>query len=129
MRDLLGEGLAHLASRLAGHAARTVRYERGGQSVAIPATCGRKLLKLQSEDGGIVMRWTDMDFVLPASALAIAGERITPEEGDQIRVDFGNGVELYEVAPYGREPHWRWCDHVRAMIRVHTKHVEDEDNL
>lgn len=126
-RDMIGEALARLAAQLAAHAARTVRYERGGRSVQLPATCGKKLLKLDAGGGRIEMRWTDMDFCLPAASLAIAGEAITPEEGDLIHVDFGAGTEIYEVAPYGPEPHWRWCDHVRAMLRVHTKHVETED--
>lgn len=126
MPNLLNRGAAYLAKHLKAHASDEVRYTRDAQSIAIQATSGAKLLQLNDGEGGVRMEWTDKDFIITAADLVIAGERIEPRRGDVISIPSDEGRRYYEVASFGGEPPWRYCDSHRILIRIHTKHVETE---
>lgn len=133
MGDLLKDGLAWLTGQLQAHAAQTVTYRRGTNTVVVQATYGAKLLKL-SDEFGVHLEWTDLDFCIPAEDLVLNGARITPQRGDEVLITVGGAdaydtesVERFEVFPFGStEAPWRWADPHRSMIRVHTKHIGSE---
>ena len=123
MSNLLKTGLAWLTSQLRTHAAETVTYVRGYDSLDVPATFGKKLLRL-SDEYGIRVEWTDMDFLIAADDLVIGGERITPERGDIIQIAMAYDDQAFEVQPFGSEPAWRWADPHQSMMRIHTKRID-----
>ena len=126
MADLLKSGLAWLTSQLTAHASEIVTYARGYDSTEVHATLGRKLLKL-SDEFGIRIEWTDMDFLIPTVDLAFDGEPFTPLRGDQLFVTIDETtVEQFEVFPFGDEPAWRWADPHHSIVRIHAKHIGSE---
>jgi hypothetical protein len=123
MPDLLRTGSDWLADQLKEHASRLVVYRRGGDEVAVQATVGRTLLKLDDGYGGVRMEWTDRDFLIHAADLVLAGNPTLPERGDIIRETQGGKVFVYEVMAPGGEPPWRWSDVYRKVLRIHAKQV------
>ncbi|MCL6507837.1 MAG: hypothetical protein K6T59_12500 [Bryobacteraceae bacterium] len=81
MPDLLQTGSDWLADQLKTHASRQVVYRRGAQQVAVQATVGRTLLKLDDGFGGVRMEWTDRDFLIHAADLVLGGTATLPERG------------------------------------------------
>jgi hypothetical protein len=126
LSHLLQWGQQWLNSQLEKHASREVVYQRGAGSVTVRATIGRTLLRLDDGYGGVVMQWTDRDFLIPSSQLVIDGQSILPERGDQIH-EIQDGLRhTFEVLAPGREPHWKWSDLYRSLLRIHTKQVRVE---
>jgi hypothetical protein len=123
MADLLETGQAWLADKLQEHAARSVVYHRGAQNVAVLATIGRTLLRLDDGDGGVRMAWTDRDFLIPAANLVLNGITVTPETGDRITETVGLNTSTFEVMAYGGEPPWRYSDPFGKLLRIHTKFI------
>ncbi len=123
MPDLLRTGSDWLAEMLKEHASRPVAYRRGADEVAVQATIGRTLLKLDDGYGGVRMEWTDRDFLIDAADLVIGGNAVLPERGDVIRETQGGKTFVYEVMAPGKEPAWRWSDGFRKVLRVHAKQV------
>jgi hypothetical protein len=124
MSNLLQAGQAWLADQLKTHAASTVIYQRGNQQVTVAATIGRTLLKLEDAYGGVHLQWTDRDYLIQAADLVIASVQVLPERGDVIREPTADGkTYLYEVMAPGSEPHWRWSDVYRKLLRIHTKQI------
>jgi len=126
MADLLETGQAWLADQLKTHASRQVVYQRGAKQLAVQATIGRTLLKLDDGYGGIRMEWTDRDFLIQAADLVLGATMITPERGDLIKDTVGAIVSTYEVAAYGGEPPWRQSDPFGVLFRIHTKLIGSE---
>jgi hypothetical protein len=126
VRDLLQFGSDWLAAKLKAHASRPVVYRRGAAEVAVQATIGRTLLKLDDGYGGVRMEWTDRDFLIPAADLVLGAVVVLPERGDVIRETVGAATFVYEVMAPGKEPAWRWSDVYRKVLRIHTKQVGEE---
>jgi len=124
--DLLDHGLTWLAESLKKHAARPVVYRRGTQEVSVQAIIGRTLLKLDDGYGGARIVWTDRDFLIAAEDLVLAGQRILPQRGDEIREVADGRTVVYEVLAPGREPEWRWSDPYQKILRIHTKRIGEE---
>jgi hypothetical protein len=61
-------------------------------------------------------------LIQPAD-LVIAGSQVLPERGDTIRETQNGNVYIYEVMAPGSEPHWRWSDPHRKLLRIHTKQI------
>lgn len=123
MTDLLQQGSDWLADQLKLFAARTVVYERGIFQVAVRATIGRTLLKLDDGNGRTWVEWTDRDFLIQAADLILDGSPKLPERGDRIKETQGAVTYLYEVMAPGKEPAWRWSDVYRKLLRIHTKQM------
>lgn len=119
MPDQLAVGLQWLSDQLMTHAATLVTYQRGQQSVQVPAVIGRSLLKLSDGYGNVRMEWTDRDFIFRTRDLVLDQQPIRPQPGDLI----WESNSRYEVMAPAGEPHWRWSDPYRQLIRVHTKLV------
>src|SRR5262245_38314125 len=126
MADLLQTGSDWLADQLKTHASRQVVYRRGPQQVAVQATIGRTLLKLDDGYGGVRMEWTDRDFLIHAADLVLSGAPVLPERAYLIRETVGAATVIYEVMAPGREPAWRWSDAYRKLLRIHTKQIGTE---
>jgi hypothetical protein len=126
MSDLLNTGSDWLADQLKTHASRQAVYRRGSLEVAVQATVGRTLLKLDDGYGGVRMEWTDRDFLIQAADLVLGGVAVLPERGDLIRETQGTTTFIYEVMAPGKEPPWRWSDVFRKLLRIHTKQVRVE---
>ena len=127
MLDLLHSGSDWLADQLKAYASRSVVYRRGAQQVAVQATIGRTLLKLDDGYGGVRMEWTDRDFLIHAADLVLGGSVTLPQRGDQIREPQGDKTVVYEVMAPGKEPSWRWSDVFRKVLRIHAKQIAVED--
>lgn len=123
MPDLLQTGSDWLADQLKEHVSRAVVYRRGATEVAVQATIGRTLLKLDDGYGGVRMEWTDRDFLIHAADLVLGAATVLPERGDRIRETVGTKTFVYEVMAPGKEPPWRWSDVYRKVLRIHTKQV------
>jgi hypothetical protein len=124
--NVLDHGLTWLAESLKKHAARPVVYRRGAEEVTVQAIIGRTLLKLDDGYGGVRMVWTDRDFLIVAEDLVLAGQRILPQRGDEIREVSNGKTVVYEVLAPGSEPEWRWSDPYQKILRIHTKRVGEE---
>jgi hypothetical protein len=123
MTDLLEAGQQWLADQLQEHASQNVVYHRNAESVAVQATIGRTLLKLDDGYGGVRMQWTDRDFLIHASDLVLNGTATTPERGDRITETVGVNTSVFEVMAYGGEPPWRHSDPFGKVLRIHTKFI------
>ena len=126
MSDLLEAGMAWLASQLKAHVSRLVIYQRDDEQVAVQATVGRTLLKLDDGEGGVVLQWTDRDFLISAADLVLGGSPTLPQRADRIRETLGAVTRVYEVMAPGDEPPWRYSDPYGKVLRIHTKLVLTE---
>lgn len=122
MADLLGAGLDWLDQQRERFLTRPVRYRRGAQEVAVPATVGRTVFRLDTGPG-VTERIEARDYLITAAHLAAFG---LPSRGDQVTEEAGGQRHTYEVLAPGREPHWRWSDPNRRCYRIHTKHLTTE---
>ena len=123
MADLLEAGQQWLAEQLKEHASRRVTYHRGAEAIAVQATIGRTLLKLDDGYGGVRMEWTDRDFLIQAADLVLGGAAVTPERGDRITETVGLNTSVFEVMAYGGDPPWRYSDPFGKLLRIHTKFI------
>ncbi len=123
--DLMAAGAAWITGQLQAHASRPVVYVRGTAGIAVCASIGRTLLKLDDGDGGIRMEWTDRDFLIPTAKLILGGVKVTPERGDLIRERHNGILSTFEVLAPGGEPPWRWSDPHRNLLRIHAKLVSE----
>jgi hypothetical protein len=121
---LLEWGQSWLNSQLQQFASREVVYQRGVSTLAVQATVGRTLLKLDDGYGGVLLQWTDRDFLIRAEDLVIAGETILPQRGDRVHEVQSGVTYTYEVLAPGKEPVWKWSDLYRSLLRIHTKQIQ-----
>ncbi len=119
MADLLAYGSNWLENQRTKHCTREVTYVRGADSIAVRATIGRTEFKT---DNGETVRieFTDRDFLILVSDLELAGQRITPKAGDQLREIQDGAIYVFEVIA------WRYSDPYRQTFRIETKHVGTE---
>jgi hypothetical protein len=121
---LLEWGQSWLNNQLQQFASREVVYQRGVSTLAVQATVGRTLLKLDDGYGGVLLQWTDRDFLIRAEDLVIAGETILPQRGDRVHEVQSGVTYTYEVLAPGKEPVWKWSDLYRSLLRIHTKQIQ-----
>lgn len=125
MPNLLQTGSAWLADQLKTHGSVDVLYERGAEQVAVKVTIGKTEFEL--DDGsGVVVRIQSRDFLIQAADLVLGGVPSLPVAGDRIRETQGATTFVYEVMAPGNEPHYRYSDPFRRLLRIHTKHVATE---
>ena len=127
MPNLLEKGAAWLADQRDTHLSSPVTYQRGGDSVEVPATTGQTVFRYDDAAGGTV-RYVSRDFLVRVADLVINGVTIEPRRGDRvIETTGGSGGRVYthEVMPFGDdEPEWRYSDPQRTTYRIHTKLIE-----
>lgn len=125
MTNLLQIGASWLADQMKTHASIDVIYERGAEQVPVKATVGKTEFEL--DDGsGVVVRIQSRDYLIHAADLVLGGVETLPVAGDLIREAQGPITFIYEVMAPGNEPHYRYSDPFRKLLRIHTKHVATE---
>ena len=125
MSNLLQIGASWLADQMKTHASIDVTYERGAEQVPVKATVGKTEFEL--DDGsGVVVRIQSRDFLIHTADLVLGGVETLPVAGDLIRETQGAKTFVYEVMAPGDEPHYRYSDPYRKLLRIHTKHVATE---
>jgi hypothetical protein len=125
MADLLQQASNWLEEKRTQHAAQTVRYVRGSQSVNLAATVGKTTFEV--DDGyGVLVRHESRDFLVLSADLMLDGAPTLPERGDRVRETQAGQVFVYEVTAPGKEPCWRYSDAYRKTLRIHTSQVSME---
>lgn len=125
MPNLLQIGSAWLADQMKTHASVDVVYGRGAEQVPVKATVGKTEFDL--DDGsGLVVRVQSRDYLIQSADLVLGGVPSLPVAGDRIREAQGAATFVYEVNAPGNEPHYRFSDPFRKLLRIHTKHVATE---
>lgn len=121
MRDLLQRGAEWLARQLKTHASREVVYQREAEQVTVRAIIGRKDFQVETAEGKLYVRAND--FLIHRVDLVLAGQPTFPARGDRILVDFGVGLETFEVLPGDGAQPWEYSDPFETLFRVHTQKV------
>jgi len=121
MSDLLTTGTTWLDGMRRAHMSRSATYRRGASSVAVLATAGKTVFRVDT-GYGMFEHIEGRDYILRASDLVLDDAAVTPAAGDQI-VESGR---VYEVMAPANEPPWRWSDRDHAVYRIHTKYVGQE---
>lgn len=122
MTNLLQIGASWLADQMKTHASIDVTYERGAEQVPVKATVGKT--EFEIDDGsGVIERFQSRDYLIHAAELVLGGAEALPAAGDLIRETQGASTFVYEVMAPGDEPHYRYSDPFRKLLRIHTKHV------
>jgi hypothetical protein len=123
--NLFETAASWLADQLKTHASVEVLYVRGAGSVSVNATIGKT--EFEVDDGsGVILRVQSRDFLIQAADLQFGGVASLPVAGDRIRETQGSQTFVYEVMAPGNEPHYRFSDPFRKLLRIHTKHVATE---
>lgn len=118
--------IAGAADSLLSAAGVAVTYRRGIASVELTAVPGQTALEATGEIG-VVAQFHTRDYLIRSADLVLSGDQVEPIQGDQIvEVDQASGrTRTYEVMSPGADmPAWRYCDHGRSIIRIHTKLIE-----
>ncbi len=125
MANLLEQGAAWLAGQLQTHASTRIEYQRDNDAVILQATIGKT--EFEIDDGsGVLQRVESRDYLVTTAALRLAGVQTLPVVGDRIRETQGSRTFVYEVLAPGKEPHYRYSDPFRTLLRIHTKLVATE---
>lgn len=125
MTNLLQIGASWLADQMKTHASIDVTYERGAEQVPVKATVGKT--EFEIDDGsGVIERFQSRDYLIHAADLVLGGVETLPVAGDLIRETQGAKTFVYEVMAPGDEPHYRYSDPFRTLLRIHSKHVATE---
>jgi len=125
MPNLLEQGASWLADQLKTHASTEVIYQRGANQVAVQATIGKT--EFEIDDGsGVIQRFQSRDYLIQTADLQLGGHTTLPVAGDRIRETVGDQTFVYEVLAPGNEPHFRYSDPFRKVLRIHTKLVATE---
>ena len=101
-------------------AGRTITYRRGGDSVQITeAVRGESRFEAQDVEG-LTTRVRVGDYLFDADKLLLDSQQTEPRAGDEI----DDGTETFEVySPGGAEEAFRYSDHARTRLRVHTRQI------
>lgn len=119
-QDILARGAAALNRWRSNSMTRTVTYQRGSNSVDVPATPGDPA----PDTGGEVPTWESRSFKINAADLVLGGVQIEPQIGDQIIETVGDGVTqvTYAVQPPAGRPVFDRVENWLAF-RVHAMRV------
>lgn len=107
------------------HASTDVIYVRGVDQVPVKATIGKTEFEIDDRSR-VVVRIQTRDFLIHVADLVLGSTETLPVTGDLVRETQGTNTFVYEVMAPGNEPHFRYSDPFRTLLRVHTKHVETE---
>lgn len=126
MTNLLQNGATSLIGWLKDSAGRTVRYERGGETLIaeLVGTCAAHDYDVVDSEG-VLTTITAFDWCFEATDFLDASDSvIDARPGDRI-VESLSGIEYsYEPLPLGPKPVQEWADSSGVMVMVHTKRVK-----
>lgn len=125
--SLIGDGMAFLQSSLsqAAPAVFTItRASTGQTSAAVTGWLGRTVFRQQGLSGQSAAQivFGEDDAIIPTASYVLGGVATLPARGDRFTIDRFPGVTFETMAP-GNEPHWRYSDQTRELVRVHLKRV------
>ena len=121
MTDMLQTAVEWLDAERKAHLSRDVTYHRGANSVTVGATLGATSLEVM-DDGGVTVRTNQMDFIVSAADLVLAGVLVTPTVGDRIVLIVGAVTKTFEVLPMpGSGEHYRTSDPAGTTLRIHAR--------
>lgn len=108
----------------------TVLYARGEASVEIEAVIASTKQPMVNASG-VTVRTVIQDFIIRAQDIVLGGQAVLPERGDTITMtavddDGPSTATIFEVMPTDGERHYRDCNDLGSILRVHTKHVGTE---
>ncbi len=124
MADMLEQGAAWLDQQRHAHMSRIVTYRRGDHSVQLSATIGRTVFRLDQGDAGTT-RVVTRDYLIRKADLVLNGVPEFPRRGDVIEEVIDGVTVTHEVIGPGGEPEWRFSDHYRVGMRIHTLQLEE----
>lgn len=126
MADLIERSSAWLEDQREKFMSRTVIYQRGTDTVEVTATIGRTLFAVDNGEGA-ALQVESRDYLIRAAHLVLGGQPVLPRSGDQIHELQAGVIFIYQVMAPGDEPVWRYSDPYRMTLRIHTKHVDKEN--
>lgn len=126
MANIFQQGSDWLVDQLGAHATIDVIYQQDAEQIPVKATIGRTIFE-QTDAYGVIQKIESRDYLIQTTHLQVSNTPILPKRGDRIRESFGDLVAVYEVMAPGKEPHWRYSDPFRKLLRIHTKHVATEE--
>lgn len=92
-------------------------YQRPGVgSVNLTVIRGESVQEVD-RDGQVVQEHRTRDYLVQASELVIEDSLTTPQRHDMITED----GETYQVLAINGEPHWRYTDRTKTVLRIHCK--------
>ena len=118
MTDLLDNAARWLTSQRRQHLSRLVQYQRGQDSVEIPATVGQTVTET-TDDYGASIQHVSRDYLIAFDDLVLDGAPVDPARGDRIIDD----CWTYEVLTTPGGAHFQ-VDRHRTTFRIHTRVVE-----
>ena len=127
MTNLLQSSAAFLIDTLnsTSVAGRTVRYERGGETLVaeLAGVCAMIEYEVIDTDG-VMTSLTSFDWTFEASDMEVNGAIVEPARGDRI-IETINSTEVsYEPLPLGTKPASESLDTSGVILLVHTKKVK-----
>ena len=125
MTNLLETGCDWLLAQREAHAATSVEYKRGVDTVTLDATLGSTRFEV-ADESGMTVEARSTDFIVTAASLVLDGNVVTPEIGDQIRVTRGGVVYVHEVLNLGGVGHYKFSDPFCKTLRIHAKEIDTE---
>lgn len=117
-----------LAASMQAEGSRKIEYHRMIAGVDTFVTLinvweGQTVFRTNSRERTF-LDWSGKDFLVVASALQLAGNQITPQEGDWIvRYNEYSQTETYKLSAPTGEPLYRRSDQEGYILRIHTKKV------
>lgn len=104
------------AARTLNSSAITYTRPSTAQSVSLSALLGETLHQIERE-GEVIDEIKSRDFLVLSSELKLGGSEVTPERFDTIT----EGSKTFSVLAVDNEPHFRYTESNRSVIRIHTK--------
>lgn len=125
MPNLFANAAAWLAGQMESSASYQAVYTRGINQVTLTVWLGSQILRVGDGKHNLRIERPDADLCFRASRLILGGQLTTPLRGDRVDVTLEDGPYRFEVSPpaNGAEPHWRYSDGPRTIIRVHAKQI------
>lgn len=109
---------AYKAARAASGLSITYARPSTGNSVSITAVPGASVHSMAKE-GEVMEVVHSRDYLILASDLVLGGSTTEPTRHDTIT----EGGVTYKVLDLDGQPQWRYTDHTKVVLRVHTKEV------
>jgi hypothetical protein len=125
MTNLLQQGSDWLESKRNQYLSQPVVYLRGVSTITVNATLGKTEYEVD-DDYGLRVKAEVMDFLILADELVLDGEKTLPKAGDQIRMNRGDQIIVFEVMALSGQGCWRYSDSFGKTLRIHTKQIGAE---
>ena len=122
MTNMLEQSSQWLSDQIDDHVSSNVLYRRGSLTVPVQAGKGRTTFEL-TDTSGILVAIESRDFLISTANLLLDELPILPEVGDRIIETISGTLHAYEVADFGSEQSYRFCDPYRHKLRIHTRYI------